>query len=102
MLAAYFTARTLSDPFAGLTPRAFGCGCFGYPTFEFYEGEALLASLSLHHAKSVRWRKGCWPGDGMLVAEGASFLVNWLADKGVKVPLQQVQADKPEAREEEK
>ncbi|MHC4200124.1 MAG: leucine-rich repeat domain-containing protein, partial [Planctomycetota bacterium] len=76
----------------------FGCGCCGYPTFEFCKGDTLLASLSLHHGRSVRWRKGRWPGDGMLLAEDASFLVKWLADRGVTLPLEQVEAEKAEER----
>lgn len=62
------------------------CMCCGDPSFEFYRGKELIATLGFHHGQSVRW-PGEWPGDGMLTAASAEFLVRWLDARGVHEPL---------------
>ncbi|MCK4283682.1 MAG: HEAT repeat domain-containing protein [Candidatus Brocadiae bacterium] len=61
------------------------CACHGNPTFEFYRGDELTASLSFHHGKNLRWPGG-WPGDGGLTAGSADYLCRWLADHGLEGP----------------
>ena len=62
------------------------CKCCGNPTLEFYRQEKLVASLSLHHGRSLRWPGGRWRGDGQLTRESAAFLTQWLAAQGVPGP----------------
>jgi len=70
------------------TQSGFHCMCCGEPSFEFYRGEELIATLGFHHGRSLRWPDG-WPGDGMLTGESADFFVQWLADHGVRGPLEE-------------
>lgn len=63
----------------------FACGCCGEPTFEFYRGAVLVASVGMHHGRSVRWPGG-WPADGLLTDASAEFLCDWLAEHGVEGP----------------
>jgi hypothetical protein len=62
------------------------CKCCGNPTLEFYRQEKLVASLSLHHGRILRWPGGRWRGDGQLTRESATFLTQWLAARGVPWP----------------
>jgi hypothetical protein len=62
------------------------CMCCGNPTFEFYRGEVLVASLGFHHGRSIRWSDGVWPGDGMLLQSSALYLIDWLAKHGYDGP----------------
>lgn len=64
----------------------FYCMCCGDPTLEFYRGDTLVASVSIHHGRSLRWRNGDWNGDGLLTEESAEFLVDWLAGHGISDP----------------
>jgi hypothetical protein len=46
-------------------PRTFGhCRCLGGPTLEMYAAEELLATIAVHHGKSIRWDK--WKHDAQL------------------------------------
>lgn len=72
----------------------FHCMCCGSPSFEFYKGPHLLATLGFHHGKSLRWPNGKWPGDGLLTQESGDHLIHWLADKGVEGPLKEIEATK--------
>jgi hypothetical protein len=67
------------------------CMCCGDPTFEFYRGGELVATLGFHHGRSVRWWDGVWPGDGMLLQSSAQFLIDWLATHGYDKPKKQYQ-----------
>lgn len=60
----------------------FFCMCRGEPTFEFYDGDVLVAAISHHHGKSIRWRGGEWPSDGVLTDRAAAYLQDWLARHG--------------------
>jgi hypothetical protein len=66
----------------------FHCMCCGEPTIEFYKGSELVASLGFHHGRSIRWPGG-WPGDALLRPDSADFLCQWLADNGIKGPLEE-------------
>lgn len=60
----------------------FHCMCCGEPTFEFYRGGELVATISYHHGKSIRWGGGEWPADGVLTDRAAAFLQDWLIRHG--------------------
>jgi hypothetical protein len=64
----------------------FHCMCCGTPSLEFYAGDRLIVTLGFHHAQGLRWREG-WKGDAALTKESATFLVDWLAKRNVKGPL---------------
>lgn len=74
----------------------FHCMCCGEPTFEFYWGAELVAMIGFHHGQSLRWVGG-WPGDGMLTKECKTFLVDFLAEHGVKGPKEELERPKREA-----
>lgn len=63
---------------------AFSCACGGNPTFEFYAGDALVATVSLHHGVSLRWADGPWPTDVNLTRQGSLSLVAWLKAHGCR------------------
>jgi hypothetical protein len=67
----------------------FHCMCEGTPFLKFYRGEELLAIVGFHHGRSLRWAQG-WPGDGMLTRQSGSFLVDWLANHGVRGPASEI------------
>ncbi len=68
----------------------FHCMCCGEPTIEFYSGTTLIASLGFHHGQSLRWVDE-WEGDSALTAESAKALCDWLAEHGLKEPLEEWQ-----------
>jgi hypothetical protein len=68
-----------------------GCMCCGEPTFEFYRGEKLLAMVGFHHGQALRWDGGEWEGDGALTPESAERICRWLAARGVKGPLEELE-----------
>jgi hypothetical protein len=80
----------------------FECQCCGEPTFEFYEGDRLLAMLGFHHGRSLRWPE-IWPGDALLMSECAAQLPDWWAARGYDgFVKEREEAQKEEAREEER
>jgi hypothetical protein len=69
-------------------PRTFGhCMCFGNPALELYAGEDLAATIGFHHGRSIRWE--AWKHDALL--QDGNELVNWLAERGVTGPRQEVE-----------
>jgi hypothetical protein len=54
------------------------CACCGSHTFEFYHGETLLAGISLHHNKRLRWPEK-WMSDANLTDEAKRYLEQWIA-----------------------
>jgi hypothetical protein len=63
----------------------FHCMCCGEPSLEFYAADGLKLTLGFHHGQSLRWTDG-WPGDAALTSTSADFLIEWLAERGVKGP----------------
>lgn len=59
----------------------FHCSCCGDPSFEFYQGDRLIATLGFHHGRSFRWPDR-WPGDGLLTRETQESLPRWLVKNG--------------------
>ncbi|MFJ9743867.1 hypothetical protein, partial [Streptomyces sp. NPDC101166] len=67
----------------------FVCMCWGDVVLDFFDaGERPLTSVTLHHGYSIRWPG--WPQDARL-ADGMRSL-EWLAVRGVAVPLQEFRA----------
>ena len=70
-------------------PQTFGhCMCLGNPAIELYAGKKVMAVIGFHHGRSIRW--DAWQYDALL-ADGMG-LVNWMAQRGVKGPQQEVEA----------
>lgn len=76
----------------------FHCRCCGEPTFEFYSGETLVAVLGFHHGDAVRWPDQ-WPGDAALTRESSAALCQWLADHGVRGPMEALEQSRRDEKE---
>ena len=72
------------------------CGCLGGAAVEFFRDETLLETVNLVCDSALRWSE--WPGDGVLPPEKVTELLDWLAEKGVPGPRNEVRAD--QARQE--
>jgi len=69
-------------------PRTFGhCMCLGNPALELYAGDELVATIGFHHGQSIRWE--AWKHDAVL--QDGNGLVNWLAERGVTGPREEVE-----------
>ncbi|MBI3861075.1 MAG: tetratricopeptide repeat protein [Planctomycetia bacterium] len=55
------------------------CMCLGGPTLVLYAGNVELATLSLHHGRTVRWKK--WKHDAVLTR--GSELRDWFVRNGI-------------------
>ena len=55
------------------------CACLGGPTIELYAGAELVATIGLHHGRSIRWKK--WRHDAQLA--DSKSITRWLQDRGV-------------------
>lgn len=75
----------------------FHCLCCGDPTFEFYDGDRMVAMVGFHHAQGLRWSEG-WPGDAALTPQSATALVEWLANHNVSGPADERRAQDEEAQ----
>jgi len=62
-------------------PYPYRCLCCGSHTFEFYRGKELVASISLHHWRTLRWHNGPWEGDAPLKPKSLRYLKNLLGFK---------------------
>ncbi|MCA8940991.1 MAG: hypothetical protein KDB80_00410 [Planctomycetes bacterium] len=58
------------------------CLCDSNLYLDFYRSDELVASLSIHHGRRLRWRHH-WCGDGLLTTQSALFLRRWLIAQGV-------------------
>jgi hypothetical protein len=58
------------------------CRCFGEVLFRVYHQDQPLASLSLHHERSLRWRDGKWVGDADLTEKSRAALSDWMQKNG--------------------
>lgn len=74
------------------------CMCLGEPTLEFYKGKKLIATVSIHHGRSIRWDK--WKLDALLV--GNENLLNWLSKRNVKKPKEEYEENLRQAAEAER
>jgi hypothetical protein len=71
------------------------CMCLGDPHLTFLdERDVVLAEISLHHGRSIRW--SAWRDDALLL-DGREVL-EWLASRGASAPLDDYEAER---REEE-
>ncbi len=77
-------------------PESFGhCMCLGDLAIEFYGRQRPAATIGLHHGVSIRW--DAWKHDAQL-RDGAKIL-NWLAERGVTGPREEMEADRRRAEE---
>jgi hypothetical protein len=79
-------------------PHTFGhCMCLGNNAIECYADHRLVATIGLHHGKTIRW--DVWRHDGRL-RDGLD-LVNWLAGRGVTGPLEEFREEQQRTAEAE-
>jgi hypothetical protein len=58
------------------------CMCLGDLTLECFADEHLVATIGLHHGRSIRWN--AWKHDAVL--QDGTTLMNWLAERDVRIP----------------
>lgn len=76
------------------------CACRGDPELRFFQGDRLLAHLSLHHGKSLRWLDGSWSGDTTLTQVSAASIAAWLHGQGLPASREEAK-DRERQREAE-
>lgn len=76
-------------------PTTFGhCMCLGDLAMQFYAHNKLVATIGLHHGRSIR--SNVWKHDAQL--QNGKQLLTWLADRGVTAPLEAYEADQRRAQ----
>ncbi len=65
------------------------CMCCGEPTFEFFHGDEMIATIGFHHGQLLRWDG--WPGDAVLTPASARALAATLKAHGVSGPATDVE-----------
>lgn len=77
-------------------PDTFGrCMCMGGPALELWDDSGVVAKITLHHGRSIRW--DAWRWDATL--RDGEALCRWLSERGVPEPLGEfVEADRLEAK----
>ncbi len=74
--------------------KTFGhCMCLGDYVIELYKEQDIIAAIGLHHGRSIRWDS--WKYDALL--QDGMQLLNWLANRGVKAPLERYKEDMRQA-----
>ena len=62
-------------------PKSFThCMCLGEPTLEFFDDDELIATIAIHHGRSIRWP--AWKHDAVL--EDPRLLTSWMANRGIE------------------
>lgn len=74
------------------------CMCLGDQALELYCGAELLATIGIHHGRSVRW--DAWKHDARL--EDGHRLLMWLAARGATGPLQAHEAARRRSEESDR
>lgn len=69
------------------------CMRFGDYAMEFYKGHRFIATIGLHHGRSIRW--DAWKNDALL--RNGMQLLTWLADRGITAPLEAYKEDQRRA-----
>ncbi len=69
------------------------CMCLGDQALELYAGRRLVATIGLHHGRSIRWE--AWKHDALL--QDGHRLLTWLAERGVTAPLEAYEEDQRRA-----
>ena len=87
----------LRDSLAIVEERStFGhCMCLGDYALQFYAGRRNIATIGLHHGRSIRWN--AWKYDALL--RDGQRLLTWLADQGAAAPLEAYEQDRRRAEE---
>ena len=65
------------------------CMCLGDYALELYAGRRRIATIGLHHGRSIRWN--AWKYDAFL--QDGPRLLRWLADQGATAPLEAYEED---------
>lgn len=71
------------------------CMCLGDYALEFYADRRRIATIGLHHGRSIRWN--AWRYDALLC--NGRQLLTWLADRGATAPLEAYESDQRRAEE---
>ena len=71
------------------------CMCCGYPGLDWYRGKKRVALTALHHGRAIRWSE--FPGDAQLTPRSSQAIVDWLAERGITGPLEEVEVEKHRA-----
>jgi hypothetical protein len=71
------------------------CMCLGDYALQFYAGRRIIATIGLHHGRSIRWN--AWKHDALL--RDGRRLLTWLADQGAAAPLETYEQDLRRAEE---
>jgi hypothetical protein len=75
----------------GTSSSMLQCMCVSPHFMDMCRGDTLIASLSIIDGSVLRWRD-VWKGDAPLRHECQSFVCEWLAARGMRRPLEQLQA----------
>ena len=59
------------------------CPCNGYPRVDWFQGKRRLATVSIQHCQTIRWRG--FGADAKLTSKSSQWLRQWLTDRGVDV-----------------
>jgi hypothetical protein len=95
-----FLAITTSNSLEGT------CMCDGAPGIDWHKDKKRLALTSMQHGKAIRWHGFATMrilgihvryGDAPLTPDAREWLINWLAKKGVREPLDEIEAGKRRA-----
>lgn len=60
----------------------FHCMCAGDAQITFRQGERVLAEISHHHGRSLRWASAAWAGDSLFTAAAAQAWPAWFRAQG--------------------
>ncbi len=60
----------------------FRCPCPGTLVVRFFRGEDLLATLTVHHFRSIRWIDGPWQSDAFLAGMAGATFPQWIFRHG--------------------
>jgi len=68
------------------------CRCVGEPCLTFVREDHIRVALSIHHGIALSWGDGPWAGNSELTAKSQWFLCEWLAQRGCKRPLEELES----------
>jgi hypothetical protein len=85
--------RIIEDP-----TTLFHCMCIGEEALELHGATGTLATIGLHHGRSIRWE--VWSSDATL--ENGRRLLEFLAARGVSAPLERFEGDQRQAERAER
>jgi hypothetical protein len=63
----------------------FRCACEGNHLVRFFHDDALLAEVTVHHARSLRWKNGPWGTDALIAGAAGEAFAGWFLKNGGSV-----------------